>query len=42
VHRAADLNLTLTKIEEKPRPEIIALDTEQIQNVKWIRIKLSD
>ena len=36
------LNVTLTKIEEKAQPNFILIDTEQFQNIKWIRIKCAD
>ena len=36
------LNVTLSKIEGKPQPNLILLDAEQFQNIKWIRIKCAD
>jgi len=36
------VNFTLTKIEGKPQPDLILLDAEQLQNIKWIRIKCAD
>jgi len=38
----SELDLTLTKIEGKPQPDIMVLDSGQVQNIKWIRIKLTD
>ena len=35
-----ELNVTLTKIEGKPN--IILINAEQFQNIKWIRIKCAD
>jgi len=37
-----ELNVTLKKIEGKPQPNFILIDTEQLQNIKWIRIKCAD
>jgi len=37
-----NLNVTLTKMGEKPQPNIILIDAEQFQNIKWIRIKCVD
>ena len=34
-----NLNVTLTKMEGKSQPDLILLDAEQFQNIKWIRIK---
>jgi len=36
------LNVTLSKIEGKPQPNLILLDAEQFQNIKWIRIRCAD
>jgi hypothetical protein len=38
----ANLDVTLKKIEGQPHLETIVMDSEQFQNIKWIRIKLSD
>ncbi len=37
-----ELNVTLSKIEGKPQTNFILIDTEHIQNIKWIRIKCAD
>ena len=37
-----ELNVTLTKIEGKLQPNLILVDAETFQNVKWIRIKCDD
>ena len=37
-----ELNVTLSKIEEKPQPNLILIDEEHFQNIKWIRIKCAD
>jgi hypothetical protein len=37
-----ELDLTLTKIEGKPQSDIIIMDSGRVQNIRWIRIKLSD
>jgi len=37
-----ELNVTLTKIEGKSQPNLILIDAEQFQNIKWIRIKCAD
>ena len=37
-----ELNVTLPKIEGKLQPNFILIDTEQFQNIKWIRIKCAD
>jgi hypothetical protein len=37
-----ELNVTLIKIEGKSQPNIILMDIEQFQNIKWIRIKCVD
>lgn len=37
-----ELNVTLTKIEEKPQPNIILIDAESFQDINWIRIKCVD
>jgi hypothetical protein len=34
-----DLNVTLTKIKGQPQPELMLIDAETFQNVKWIRIR---
>lgn len=36
------LIVTLTKIEEKPQPDLILLDARQFRNIKWIRIRCAD
>jgi len=36
------LDITLTKIEGNPQPLVILTDSEQFQNIKWIRIKCAD
>ena len=36
------LFVTLTKMEGKPQPNFILVDSEQFQNIKWIRIKCAD
>ncbi len=38
----ADLQVTLTKIEDPARIDLIILDAGQFQNIKWIRIKCVD
>jgi len=38
----AQLNVTLSKIEGEPRPDLILLDAQQFQNIKWIRIRCAD
>jgi len=35
----AQLDVTLKKQEGKPEPDLIVLDSEQFQNIKWIRIR---
>jgi len=37
-----NLNVTLTKMEGKSQPNLILLDAEQFQNIKWIRIKCTN
>ncbi len=37
-----DLNVTLKKIEGKPQPNLILINAEHFQNIKWIRIKCAD
>jgi len=37
-----ELNVTLTKIGEKPQSNIILIDAEKFQDIKWIRIKCAD
>ena len=37
-----EINVTLEKIEGKPQPNFILIDTEQLKNIKWIRIKCAD
>jgi hypothetical protein len=37
-----ELNITLTKIEGKPQPNLILIDAENFQNIKWIRIRCAD
>jgi len=37
-----NLVVTLSKIEEKPQPHFILVDTEKLQNMKWIRIICAD
>ncbi len=37
-----ELNVTLTKIGQKPQSNIILIDAEKFQNIKWIRIKCVD
>lgn len=37
-----ELNVTLTKIGEKPQSNIILIDTEKFQDIIWIRIKCAD
>jgi hypothetical protein len=37
-----ELNVTLTKSGEKPQPNIILIDAEKFQDIKWIRIKCAD
>ena len=37
-----ELNVTLTKIGEKPQPNIILMDAESFQDINWIRIKCVD
>jgi hypothetical protein len=37
-----ELNITLTKIEGKRQPNIILIDAEKFQDIKWIRIKCAD
>jgi hypothetical protein len=37
-----NLNVTLTKMEGKSQPDLILLDAEQFQNIKWIRIKCAN
>jgi len=34
-----ELNVTLKKQEGEPQPDLILLDAEQFQNIKWIRIR---
>jgi len=36
------LDITLTKIEGNPQPLVILTDSEQFQNIKWIRIKCAE
>ena len=36
------LNVTLTKSEGKPQPAVLNIDSEQVQNLKWIRIRFSN
>ena len=36
------LNVTLSKIEEKPISNFVLIDAEEFQNIKWIRIKCAD
>lgn len=37
-----ELNVTLTKIGEKPQSNIILIDAEKFQDIKWIKIKCVD
>jgi len=37
-----ELNVTLSKIEGSPQPNLILLDAEHFKNIKWIRIKCAD
>ena len=37
----AELNVTLTEIEGQAQPGIIILDADEVQNIKWIRVKLA-
>jgi len=37
-----EFNMTLSKIEEKPHPNLILIDAEKFQDIKWIRIKCAD
>lgn len=37
-----DLNVTLTKVDGTPQPNLILINAEKFQNVKWIRIKCDD
>jgi len=37
-----ELNVTLTKIEEKHQANFIVISLERFQNIKWIRIKCAD
>ena len=36
------LDVTLTKSEGKPHPAVLNIDSEQVQNLKWIRIRFSN
>jgi hypothetical protein len=38
----AELDVALEKIKDKPQPDITVIDSERFQNIKWIRIKLSN
>ena len=35
-------NVIMTKIEGKSQPNLILIDAEKFQDVKWIRIKCDD
>jgi hypothetical protein len=37
-----DLHVTLTKIEDQARIDLIILDARQLNNIRWIRIKCLD
>ena len=37
-----ELHVTLTKLEGKSQPNLIIINAEQLQNIKWIRIKCVD
>ena len=37
-----ELNVVLTKVGQKSQSNIIQIDAERFQNIKWIRIKLVD
>ena len=37
-----ELHVTLTKLEGKSQPNLIIINSEQLQDIKWIRIKCVD
>lgn len=37
-----ELNVTLTKIDGTPQPNLVLIDSERFQTIKWIRIKCDD
>jgi len=37
-----ELNVKLTRIQGKPQTKIVVIDTDQFQNIKWIRIRCTD
>ncbi len=37
-----ELNVKLTRVQGKPQTKIVVIDTEQFQNIKWIRIRCTD
>jgi len=37
----AELDVTLTKTDGSPQPDKVFMDSDEFQNIKWIRIKLS-
>jgi hypothetical protein len=37
-----DLDVAMTQVEGKPQPSAVFMDSGEFQNIKWIRIHLSD
>lgn len=37
-----ELNVTLSKVDGKPRIHFVMIDEKQVQNIKWIRVKCLD